>query len=109
MALTFTDVTLDTRTVSAIEVTTDQWIQEDALSAFDKVHLEAAMAETALSDYAMPNTGTTADVYFAPFMKTAEQLTESFARNRIRQFPNVSIRNNEKALSALEAGEEETP
>lgn len=103
MALTFTDVTLDTRTVSAIEVTTDQWIQEDALCEFDKVHLEAAMAEATLADYAMPNTGTTADVYFAPFMHSAAELTESFAKNRIRRDNKDAIFNLEDRVGTLES------
>ena len=103
MALSFQDVTIDTKTVSLVELGTgsDQWIQEAALSEFDKTHLEAALS-AGLDTYTMPNTGMLAEDYFAPFIVTAAELTERFAKARVRSFPADSVVAVEQRVTALE-------
>ena len=103
MALTFQDVALDTKTVSLVElgVGSDQWIQEVALSEFDKVHLEAALA-AGLDTYTMPNTGMLAQDYFAPFIASAAELTERFTKARMRSFPVNALYDLEQRVTAVE-------
>ena len=103
MALTFEDITVDTRTISAIEIgtDTDNYILEDSLSWFDKEQLELALAETSLADYTMPNTGITADAYFAPFIHSLEDLTKRYQYSRIKSRPVKSIADLETAVAAI--------
>lgn len=107
MALNFQDVTLDAITVSVVSVGEDQWIQESALADIDKKFLEAALEEATLDDYDIPQVNMTAAEYFAPFIKTAAQLSEGFAYNRVRAFPTRSIVELEATVAALEARVEE--
>jgi len=109
MALTFVDQTFDTRTVSVVAVGSD-WIQESALAEIDKKWLEAALAEASLSAYTIPNLGVTADVYFAPFIKTTAELEATFAQARIRSGGSyetiadlsASVADHEARITALE-------
>lgn len=103
MALTFTDLVVDTKTLSVIEIgtDTDNYILENSLSWFDKEQLELALEETTLADYTMPNTGITADVYFAPFIRSLTTLTDQYQRNRIRSNTTAAIQDVENAVDAL--------
>lgn len=76
MAINFTDQTFGDRTVSAVDVGSDQIVLEDSLSAFDLIHVEAAMADD-INTYEMPN-GQLFLVYYAEFIRTAAELTAAY-------------------------------
>lgn len=85
MALSFTTSTFGPKTdVSYIDIGTDALILEDNLTAFDQRHLEAALEETALADYAMPNGQQTADDYFTPKTRTAAEIAEQYQEDAFR-------------------------
>lgn len=103
MALSTTDKDFGQKTLTVVEVDTDQFILESGLSKFDAEHLELALQEASLADYTIPSIGITADEYFAPFIYTEEELTKIYATARVSDHSTESIIALEQKLDALEA------
>lgn len=101
MALSFVENTYDTRTVNSIDIGTDEIIIEGQLTDFDQKHLEAAIG-AGLANYTMPN-GTTADVYFANFTRTAAEITSQYAQARLKSGVAATLETTETQLADHEA------
>ncbi len=97
MALTYVSNTYDTRTENSIDIGSDEIILEKQLTAFDEKHLEAAIA-AGLANYTMPN-GTTADVYFAKFTRTAAEITTQYAKARLKTGTATTLESFETQLA----------
>lgn len=107
MALSTSEKDFGQKTLSVVEVDTDQFILEDGLSKFDAEQLELALEEASLDDYTIPSIGITADEYFAPFIYTEEELTKIYTTARVSAHSTESIIALEQKLDALEARVEE--
>jgi hypothetical protein len=88
-------------TKDGIDIGTDEIVLKENLAAFEEVHLEAALAETALADYTMPN-GKTADVFFAEYSNALADLQAVFKRNRIKGDQVGAIGDLEDRVTTLE-------
>ena len=105
MALTFTTGTFGPRTdVSYIDIGTDALILEASLTELDKIHLEAALAEDNLSDYAMPNGQQNADEYFTPLTRAAADITAQYQAAVYRSQIPATFADHEDRIATLEAG-----
>lgn len=102
MALSTTDKDFGQKTLTVVEVDTDQFILESGLSKFDAEQLELALQEASLGDYTIPSIGVTADEYFAPFIYSEEELTKIYATSRVSGSPVASIVALEQKLIELE-------
>lgn len=105
MAITYTsiDVSGDASvTKDGIDIGTDEIVLAESLGSFEEKHLEAALAETALADYTMPN-GKTADVFFAEYSNALADLQAAFKQNRIRSGQVTAISDLETTVADHEA------
>ena len=83
MALDFQEIVVVGHALSVVEVGDDQLILENALAEFDKAQIEAALEE-GFDEYVMPN-GTVASEYYAPYIRTLEELTAQYTRLNVKK------------------------
>lgn len=102
MALSTSEKDFGQKTLSVVEVDTDQFILEDGLSKFDAEQLELALEEASLSDYTIPSINVKADAYFDPFIYSEEELTTLYATGRVFNDPVESILALEQKVADLE-------
>lgn len=90
MALTFEEVAFDGSPLRVVKVANNQYIEERMLTDFDKEQLEAALS-AGMHNHLMPNTGFTAAYYFAPYLRTVEQLVATYENKRVFSNPENGI------------------
>lgn len=83
MALDFEEIVVVGHVLSVVEVGDDQLILENALAEFDKAQIEVALEE-GFDVYVMPN-GTVASEYYAPYIRTLEELTSQYTRLNVKK------------------------
>jgi len=104
MAISYSDIDVvgdGSATKEGIDIGTDEIVLKENLAAFEERHLELALAESALSDYTMPN-GKTADVFFAPYANAIADIQAQTKANTIRTNTNEYISGLEERIVALE-------
>lgn len=103
MALSFTEATIAGRTIEYIDIGTDALILKGNLSAKDAVHLEAALAESSLGDYNMPNGQQTAAEYFTPMTRTLAEITAQYQNAEYRKGAASTLADHATTLADHEA------